>query len=160
MLLGTNPVSSNPDAVLAVERCLQDILTTFELAEVMPHCVLTHIDIQSAVEQQTPGSTELWFQSIAGNDAANKTFDLTIDKLVEHARQRRGSFGLYFETGQGADFTNGHADGCDMVLLESRKYGLARALTKEVERARGGKPAWVHVNDVAGFIGPEVFSLT
>ena len=156
VLLGTNPVSSNPEAVLAVEQTLQDILKTFGIDQAMPHCVLTHIDIQSTVEKDHPGSTALWFQSIAGNDAANGTFDVSVAKLKEYARGRTGKFGLYFETGQGADFTNGQADGCDMVLLESRKYGLARSLTCEVAEARGGD-AWVHVNDVAGFIGPEVF---
>ena len=48
-----------------------------------------------------------------------------------------------------------------MVLHESRKYGMARSLTRDVARAQqqaGRKPApWVHLNDVAGFIGPEVF---
>ena len=156
VLLGTNPVSSNPEAVLAVEQTLQDILKTFGIEQAMPHCVLTHIDIQSTVEKDHPGSTALWFQSIAGNDAANGTFDVSVAKLKEYARGRTGKFGLYFETGQGADFTNGQADGCDMVLLESRKYGLARSLTCEVAEARGAE-AWVHVNDVAGFIGPEVF---
>ncbi|MGA8892440.1 MAG: ethanolamine ammonia-lyase subunit EutB, partial [Anaeromyxobacteraceae bacterium] len=37
-----------------------------------------------------------------------------------------------------------------------RKYGLARLLSRRVAAARGDR-AWVHVNDVAGFIGPEVF---
>lgn len=160
VLLGTNPVSSNPESVLAVELALQDILKTFGLTDAMPHCVLTHIDIQAEVERNHPGSTALWFQSIAGNDKANATFDLTVEKMAQYARSRRGAYGLYFETGQGADFTNGHADGCDMVLLESRKYGFARALATLVAEAGGLLPeesVWVHVNDVAGFIGPEVF---
>ena len=71
-------------------------------------------------------------------------------------------YGLYFETGQGADFTNGHGHGFDMVLHESRKYGFARALSNKVAKSRrnSGESAepWVHLNDVAGFIGPEVFS--
>ena len=37
-------------------------------------------------------------------------------------------YGLYYETGQGSDFTNGGAEGVDMVVLESRKYGFARGL--------------------------------
>ncbi len=156
VLLGTNPVSSNPEAVLSVERTLQDILKTFGIEQNMPHCVLAHIDIQAAVEKDHPGSTALWFQSIAGNDAANTTFDVSVEKLRNYARTRTGEFGLYFETGQGADFTNGQAGGCDMVLLEARKYGLARSLAHEVSQVRGSA-AWVHVNDVAGFIGPEVF---
>jgi ethanolamine ammonia-lyase large subunit len=48
-----------------------------------------------------------------------------------------------------------------MVIHESRNYGFARALQATVAKARRESetpgPAWVHVNDVAGFIGPEVF---
>lgn len=161
VLLGTNPVSSEIKSVAAVEGALNDILQTFDIQEFLPHCVLSHIDVQAAVEHQFPNSTALWFQSIAGNDKANATFDITIEKMSAYARARRGLFGLYFETGQGADFTNGHDHGFDMVLHESRKYGLARGLSQLVAEARGGgresNGAWVHVNDVAGFIGPEVF---
>jgi ethanolamine ammonia-lyase large subunit len=161
VLIGTNPVSSEPESVAKVERCLQDILQTFDLVDVMPHCVLSHIDVQAQVESEFPGTTALWFQSIAGNDSANQTFDVSVEKMREHARARNGRFGLYFETGQGADFTNGHGHGVDMVTFESRKYGFARALTQSVaESLRQQKQAfqpWVHLNDVAGFIGPEVF---
>ena len=161
VLLGTNPVSSTPASVASVEQTLQEILTTFGLTETLPHCVLSHIDVQADVEQTNPGLTRLWFQSIAGCDSANKTFDINVDSMKRYAASRNGRFGLYFETGQGADFTNGHGHGFDMVIHESRKYGFARALTAEVAAAqqRSGQPPapWVHVNDVAGFIGPEVF---
>ena len=84
-----------------------------------------------------------------------------VDKMIKHARSRTSKFALYFETGQGADFTNGHGKGLDMVLLESRKYGFARSLAKTVadENDANGvaQTPWVHLNDVAGFIGPEVF---
>lgn len=156
VLLGTNPVSSEPDKVSEIEAVLRDVLETFGLADTLPHCVLAHIDIQAEVERRQPGSTALWFQSIAGSDAANQTFDVTVEGLLRHADSRKGRYGLYFETGQGADFTNGHGQGMDMVLHESRKYGLARLLSARVAAARGER-AWVHVNDVAGFIGPEVF---
>ena len=161
VVLGTNPVSSVPASVAAVELALQDILVTFGLAEVMPHCVLAHIDVQAQVEARQPGTTGIWFQSLAGSEAANRTFDVTIEKMVAHAASRTGKFGLYFETGQGADATNGHHHGCDMLIHESRKYGFARALKARVALAQLGAgrtpEAWVHVNDVAGFIGPEVF---
>jgi ethanolamine ammonia-lyase large subunit len=161
VLLGTNPVSSDPKSVAAVERTLQDLLTTFGIEDLMPHCVLSHIDVQAEVEESAPGSTALWFQSIAGTDDANRTFDISIEKMRQYASQRTGKYGLYFETGQGADCTNGHSHGFDMVLHESRKYGMARALTKDVANAQRqtGRTAapWVHLNDVAGFIGPEVF---
>lgn len=158
VVLGTNPVSSEPESVLIVQKTLQDILRTFDLQEVMPHCVLAHIHVQAQVERDHPGSTAVWFQSIAGSDSANATFDITVEQLIEYAKSKGEPFGLYFETGQGADFTNGHGHGYDMVLHESRKYGLARLLSQVFANAnhRIGQP-WVHVNDVAGFIGPEVF---
>jgi ethanolamine ammonia-lyase large subunit len=161
VVLGTNPVSSDPSSVAAIERTLQDLLTTFGLTSVLPHCVLAHIDVQAAVEKSQPGSTGIWFQSIAGSDTANATFDITLEKMLAYADGRSSQYGLYFETGQGADFTNGHDHGYDMVLHEARKYGFARALTQRVQaaQARAGSPfsPWVHLNDVAGFIGPEVF---
>jgi len=158
LVLGTNPVSSEPGSVAAVEKALFDIITTFNLENTIPNCVLSHIDIQAAVEEMQPGTTGIWFQSLAGTEAANTTFDLTVEKMQDYAGQRNGRYGLYAETGQGADFTNGHAEGVDMVVLESRKYGFLRALKLQMA---GSKKAdeipWTHVNDVAGFIGPEVF---
>lgn len=161
VLLGNNPVSSDPASVEAIERTLKDLIDTFGVADLLPHCVLSHIDVQAEVERTWPGSTSLWFQSIAGSVAANATFDVTIDKMRQHAASRTGPYGMYFETGQGADFTNGHGQGFDMVIHESRKYGFARVLSRKVANARSaaGSPdeSWVIVNDVAGFIGPEVF---
>ncbi|MBN1208051.1 MAG: ethanolamine ammonia-lyase subunit EutB [Myxococcaceae bacterium] len=161
VVLGTNPVSSDVNSVATVELALKDLLDTFGLAEVLPHCVLAHIDIQAEVETLQPGSTALWFQSLGGTEGANRTFDVTIPKMLDHAAKRTGRYGLYFETGQGADGTNGHGNGFDMVVHESRKYGFARVLKQKVAAAQlgAGKPAqpWVHLNDVAGFIGPEVF---
>src|SRR4029079_10925696 len=54
------------------------------------------------------------------------------------------------ETGQGSAATNQAAEGVDMVTLEARAYGVARLIGQ-----RTG--SWMMVNDVAGFIGPEVF---
>ncbi len=157
VVLGNNPVSSTPESVAAIEETLKDLLVTFGLDKVMPHCVLSHIDVQAEVERRHPNSTALWFQSIAGSDDANRTFDISTEKMLGYADSRTGRFGLYFETGQGADFTNGHSHGFDMVLHEARKYGFARALSRRVSLTRGGTGPWVHLNDVAGFIGPEVF---
>jgi len=161
VVLGTNPVSSDPASVEAIELMLRDLLVTFGIDHVLPHCVLAHIDVQAVVEKAHPGSTALWFQSIAGSDTANGTFDISNQKMLDYAAMCTGEFGLYFETGQGADFTNGHSHGFDMVIHESRKYGFARVLTQKVAEAQSnaGRAAapWVHLNDVAGFIGPEVF---
>ena len=161
VVLGNNPVSSEVASVHAIEEVLKDVLVTFKLEDTMPHCCLAHIDVQSEVEKQFPGSTALWFQSLGSTVDANATFDVTVEKMLNHAATRSGKYGLYFETGQGADATNGHGAGFDMVVHESRKYGFARALKKrvaEAQKAAGNPEApWVHLNDVAGFIGPEVF---
>ena len=158
LVLGTNPVSSTPESVARIERVLFDIISTFGLEEVLPNCVLSHIDVQAEVEKGQPGTTGIWFQSLAGTVKANQTFDVTIDKMYDHLSKRQGRYGLYAETGQGADFTNGHGEGFDMVVHESRKYGFIRALKQSLSKGHSSEKApWVHVNDVAGFIGPEVF---
>lgn len=154
VVLGTNPVSSDPTSVAQIEKALFGVLKTFGLEDTMPNCVLAHIDVQAQAEALAPGTTGIWFQSLAGTDKANQTFDVTIKKMVKHARSRKGKFGLYAETGQGADGTNGHGEGFDMVVHESRKYGFLRALKTTLPDP---KNTWVFVNDVAGFIGPEVF---
>ncbi|MFZ4465199.1 MAG: ethanolamine ammonia-lyase subunit EutB, partial [Bacteroidales bacterium] len=158
LVLGTNPVSSEAESVARIEAALNDIIQTFGLEKTIPNSVLSHIDIQAKVEEMQTGSTGIWFQSLAGTVEANKTFDLTIEKMFRHASKRNGQYGLYAETGQGADFTNGHGEGFDMVVHEARKYGFLRALKMKMsENKKPEDQPWVFVNDVAGFIGPEVF---
>src|SRR5690606_7790721 len=128
LVLGTNPVSSDPKSVAEIEKALYDIITTFGLEKTISNCVLSHIDVQAEAEKIYPGTSGIWFQSIAGTVKANQTFDVSIDKMLAHMESRTGKFGLYAETGQGADFTNGHGEGFDMVVHESRKYGFVRAL--------------------------------
>lgn len=158
LVLGCNPVSSEPASVAKIETALYDIITTFNLENTIPNCVLSHIDVQAEAEEMNPGTTGIWFQSLAGTAAANQTFDVTIDKMFAHTAKRNGQYGLYAETGQGADFTNGHGEGFDMVVHEARKYGFLRALKQKMAASKSPQDVpWVHVNDVAGFIGPEVF---
>ena len=157
IVIGTNPVDSQVVSVARVENALKDIVDTFKLQDVVPWCVLSHIDVQAEVEKKYPGTVETMFQSLAGTDDCNKIFDVTIDKIMNYAKAKKGKrYGLYFETGQGSEFTNGAANGVDMMVLESRKYGFSRAVHMELVRVQP-KGAWLHVNDVAGFIGPEVF---
>lgn len=158
LLLGTNPVSSEPESVAKIEQTLFEIIGAFGLQNTLPNCVLSHIDVQAQAEQMQPGTTGVWFQSLAGTEAANQTFDVTIDKMFNHLEERNGAYGLYAETGQGADFTNGHGEGFDMVIHEARKYGFVRALKQKMSTSKTAEETpWVFLNDVAGFIGPEVF---
>lgn len=157
VVLGTNPVSDSVENILAIQNALKDVIVTFGLQDAIPWCVLAHIDKQHAAEQKSPGSTALWFQSLAGVDDANKTFDISIKKMNKYAAMRTGKFGLYHETGQGADFTNGAGNGFDMVVHESRKYGFSRALMMDMAKKAPDGRVWSITNDVAGFIGPEIF---
>lgn len=157
LVIGTNPVDGSKESVARVEAALKDVVDAFKLNDTIPWCVLAHIDVQRELFNEKPELVTFMFQSLAGTDTANKTFDITVEKMADHAKSRKGQkFGLYFETGQGADFTNGGADGVDMVVLESRKYGFARGL-KQILAEVQPTGAWVHFNDVAGFIGPEIF---
>ncbi|CAM4364092.1 ethanolamine ammonia-lyase subunit EutB [Zobellia nedashkovskayae] len=158
LVLGTNPVSSEIESVANIEKTLYEVLSVFKLEETLPNCVLSHIDVQAEVEKLYPGTTGIWFQSLAGTVDANTTFDVSIEKMQQHVANRTKQFGLYAETGQGADFTNGHGKGFDMVLHEARKYGFIRALKAQVKNSKPKEDTpWFLVNDVAGFIGPEVF---
>jgi len=157
IVIGTNPVDSQVTSVATVEKALKDVVDTFKLRDVVPWCVLSHIDVQAEVSKQYPGTVETMFQSLAGTDDCNKTFDVTVEKILNYAKSKKGErYGLYFETGQGSEFTNGAAHGVDMMVLESRKYGFSRAVQMELVKVQP-QGAWLHVNDVAGFIGPEVF---
>ena len=157
IVIGTNPVDSTVASVAAVENALKDLVDTFGLQDTIPWCVLSHIDVQAEVAEHYPGTVATMFQSLAGTDDCNKIFDVTIPKIMKYAQSKQGErYGLYFETGQGSEFTNGAANGVDMMVLESRKYGFSRAVGAELAKVQP-KGAWLHVNDVAGFIGPEVF---
>ena len=110
VLLGTNPVSSDPASVAAIERALQDLLVTFGIEDVLPHCVLAHIDVQAEVERNAARSN--------GTLVPEHRRQRRRQQHLRHQRRedaglcrlrRTGHYGLYFETGQGADFTNGHA---------------------------------------------------
>ena len=157
VVIGTNPVDGSKESTEKMEKALRDVVLTFKLHGIIPWCVLAHVDVQGAIFKENPRMVDFMFQSLAGTDAANKTFDVSVEKMVNYAKLRAGQrFGLYYETGQGSDFTNGAAEGVDMVVLESRKYGFARGL-KQILAEVQPQGAWTHFNDVAGFIGPEVF---
>jgi len=157
LVLGTNPVDGTKEQTAKVEAALKSVVDAFKLKGTIPWCVLAHVDVQREIFKEKPELVDMMFQSLAGTDVANKTFDVTVEKMVDHAKSRAGQqYGLYYETGQGSDFTNGGAEGVDMVVLESRKYGFARGLSQILAEVQP-KGAYSHFNDVAGFIGPEVF---
>jgi ethanolamine ammonia-lyase large subunit len=145
VIIGLNPASDDIDTIVWTEQLLQRIVERLHLPT--RYCVLSDMVKQTAARALT--KVDVGFQSLAGTSKALVgMLGLDVEGLVELSK---GFDGLYFETGQGSEVTNRSAEGVDMVTLESRCYGLARHVRQQCQ----GK--WMIVNDVAGFIGPEVF---
>ena len=144
VILGINPAADDVDTI----GRLSELLSRVRERLVLPTrtCVLS--DIVKLTAARSRARLDVGFQSLAGTSRALAGMvGLDVDGILDLAR---GFEGLYFETGQGSEVTNGAAEGVDMVTLESRTYGVARLIQRQA-----GK--WTIVNDVAGFIGPEVF---
>ena len=145
VIIGLNPASDDVDTIVRLEQLLERVVRRLELPT--RYCVLS--DIVKQRRASSHARIDVAFQSLAGTSRALAGMvGLDVDGLVDQAREFDG---LYFETGQGSEVTNGAAEGIDMVTLESRTYGVARHIQRLTSRR------WMIVNDVAGFIGPEVF---
>jgi ethanolamine ammonia-lyase large subunit len=144
VIIGLNPASDELETIVRLEDLLRQVVRRLELPT--RYCVLSDLPKQYASRART--ALDVGFQSLAGTSKALVGMvGLDVDGVLDLAR----SFdGLYFETGQGSAVTNGTAEGVDMVTLEARAYGVARYIGQQTG-------AWMIVNDVAGFIGPEVF---
>jgi ethanolamine ammonia-lyase large subunit len=146
-VIGINPATDNVAAISALAKMMAEIIERYEIPT--QSCVLAHVTTSiRAIEAGTP--IDLVFQSIAGTEAANRSFGIDLKMLAE-ARdaaisQHRGTVGenvMYFETGQGSCLSAGAHHGVDQQTLEARAYAVAREF----------KP--LLVNTVVGFIGPE-----
>lgn len=145
VIVGLNPAADDLDTIIRLEQLLEQVVRRLELPT--RYCVLSDIVKQAEARRYT--RVDVGFQSLAGTSRALAGMvGLDVAGVVDLTR---GFDGLYFETGQGSEVTNDAAEGVDMVTLESRTYGVARHI-----RQQAG-PSWMIVNDVAGFIGPEVF---
>lgn len=147
-LIGMNPAVDTVDNVERVLRLLDAIRRRTGAPTQI--CVLSHIKTQLAcLERGAP--VEILFQSLGGTEATNLLeFDVSVD-LLDHGYRtmaargpiRNGRQFMYFETGQGSEFTYGRNHGIDMTTAEALCYGLARRYDPFM------------VNNVTGFIGPE-----
>jgi ethanolamine ammonia-lyase large subunit len=154
VIIGLNPAADDHDTIVRLEQLLEQIVR--RLALPTRYCVLSDIVKQHEAQKHT--RVDVGFQSLAGTSRALAGMvGLDVDGIVDLAR---GFDGLYFESGQGSEVTNGAAEGVDMVTLEARTYGVARHISREAgaSRPRDAARPWTIVNDVAGFIGPEVFT--
>ena len=146
-VIGINPVSDSPAVLARLCHLLDDVIARHAIPT--QSCVLTHATTSiGLIERGVP--VDLVFQSIAGTEAANASFGVTLGLLGEaHDAGRslkRGTVGqnvMYFETGQGSALSAGGHHGVDQQTLEARAYAVARAYDPLL------------VNTVVGFIGPE-----
>lgn len=144
VIIGLNPAADDLDTIVRLEQLLEQVVQRLDLPT--RYCVLSDIVKQHEAQRHT--RIDVGFQSLAGTSRALAGMvGLDVDGVLDLARSFKG---LYFETGQGSEVTNGSDEGVDMVTLEARTYGLARHLQQAAK-------SWMIVNDVAGFIGPEVF---
>jgi len=146
-VIGINPASDSLPTLEGLWRMLDELIRRFEIPT--QACVLTHVTTQlRAIEAGVP--IDLVFQSIAGTEAANRSFGVSLD-LLREARDAarglaRGTLGnnvMYFETGQGSALSAGAHHGVDQQTCEARAYAVAREFEPLL------------VNTVVGFIGPE-----
>lgn len=145
--IGINPASDSLPAISDLLKLLDEIIARHEIPT--QSCVLTHVTSSIAlIEKGAP--VDLVFQSVAGTEAANTSFGVTLALLqegMEAARSlKRGTVGedvMYFETGQGTALSANAHFGVDQQTCEARAYAVARAFSPLL------------VNTVVGFIGPE-----
>jgi len=150
-VIGVNPASDSVRNVHAILCALQRLVDAYHIPT--QACCLAHISTQlAALDEGAP--VDLLFQSIAGTEAANRSFGVTLnmlregrERILDHHRSRDvqwvGDNVMYFETGQGSALSADAHHGIDQLTLEARAYGVARAFQPFL------------VNSVVGFIGPE-----
>src|SRR5437660_1899429 len=104
--IGINPASDDPAVIGELLRLLDDVITRLQIPT--QGCVLTHVtSTLGLIGQGAP--VDLVFQSIAGTEAANRSFGVDLALLREAQAAGlsvlRGTVGenvLYFETEQGS----------------------------------------------------------
>ncbi len=145
--IGINPATDSPAATIALLEMIDEVRQRYEIPT--QSCVLSHVTTTiECIERGAP--VDLVFQSIAGTQAANQGFGISLELLAQAQEAAlslgRGTVGddvMYFETGQGAALSAGAHHGMDLQTVEVRAYAVARAF----------KP--LLVNTVVGFLGPE-----
>ena len=146
-VIGINPASDSLPVLADLLQLIDSVIARFEIPT--QACVLTHVT--SSIELINRGlPLDLVFQSVAGTEAANRSFGVDLGVLKEGREAalslKRGTIGdnvMYFETGQGSALSANAHHGVDQQTLEARAYATCRPF----------KP--LLVNTVVGFIGPE-----
>ncbi|GGK97795.1 ethanolamine ammonia-lyase subunit EutB [Streptomyces flaveus] len=146
-VIGINPATDSPKAVRDLLELLDGVIQRYAIPT--QSCVLSHVT--TSIDLMSRGApVDLVFQSIAGTQAANASFGVTLS-LLDEAHEAAASLGrgtvgsnaLYFETGQGSALSADAHHGVDQQTVEARAYAVARRYDPLL------------VNTVVGFIGPE-----
>jgi ethanolamine ammonia-lyase large subunit len=150
-MIGVNPAGDSVQTVSLIMEGLQALVR--HLSVPTQTCVLAHVTTQ--LEAMRLGAPlDLLFQSVAGTQAANASFGVSLqmlaegrEEVLEHHRSRADEFigdnVMYFETGQGSALSADAHGGVDQLTLEARAQAVAAAFDPFL------------VNTVVGFIGPE-----
>ena len=146
-VIGINPATDSPQIVIRLLEMVDELRERYAIPT--QSCVLAHVT--TTLEAMRRGApVDLVFQSVAGTEAANTAFGISLALLDEaHAAALalgRGTLGdnvMYFETGQGSALSAEAHHGVDQQTCEARAYAVAR------------RYAPLLVNTVVGFIGPE-----
>ncbi len=150
-VIGVNPATDSVDTVAAILNLLDRLIARLDVPT--QACCLAHVTTQlAALERGAP--VDLLFQSVAGTQAANESFGVTLSLLKEGRERVReshrsrdvawvGDQVMYFETGQGSALSADAHHGVDQLTLEARAHAVARTFDPFL------------VNTVVGFIGPE-----
>jgi len=150
-VIGVNPATDSVETVQAILSALARLVEAYDVPT--QTCCLAHITTQLAALKQG-AEIDLLFQSVAGTEAANRSFGISLamlregrEQVLEHHRMRdvlwKGQNLMYFETGQGSALSADAHHGVDQLTLEARAYAVARVFEPFL------------VNSVVGFIGPE-----
>jgi len=146
-VIGINPATDSPQQVITLLEMIDELRERYAIP--VQSSVLAHVTTQiAAIERGAP--VDLVFQSIAGTEAANRSFGIDL-ALLREAHQAalalgRGTLGdnvMYFETGQGSALSANAHHGVDQQTCEARAYAVARHFRPLL------------LNTVVGFIGPE-----
>src|SRR6202453_2967946 len=155
-VIGINPASDNVGGVHRLLELIDHVRQKYAIP--IQSCVLAHVStLMAALERGAP--VDLVFQSIAGTEAANRSFGVNLSLLDEACaaaralkrgtvfdhggKQTLGDNVMYFETGQGSALSADAHHGVDQQTCEARAYAVARRYQPML------------VNTVVGFIGPE-----
>ena len=103
--IGINPASDDPATIGRLLHLLDEIIGRLQIPT--QACVLSHVTTTlRLIGERVP--VDLWFQSIAGTEAANRSFGVDLGAVAGSGsrpadRSKRGTVGdnvMYFETGQ------------------------------------------------------------